>query len=136
MSSAWHWKKTWFTVSVRPAPSRLAAIIIAACLTVSAFIAWSVLTGSQRYWPVVGILLATIVTLLLLVPLTRSRSLFLIPAGAMSGVAIAEITAFVVIDGAAPGSDALLVFGVIGFTIGLAVGLAFASTLAGSRHSA
>jgi len=52
----------------------------------------------------------------------------------MVGVVAAEAAAFAVLRGAAPGPDAIFVFGVTGLIIGLAVGLAFASARNTSRR--
>ncbi len=104
---------------------------------VTAFTVWGYLTGAQgmwRVWPIAGILLGALVLLLLVAPLTRSRPLLLIPAGGMVGVVAAEAAAFAVLRGAAPGPDAIFVFGVTGLIIGLAVGLAFASARNTSRR--
>jgi len=87
-----------------------------------------------RLWPIAGILIGTLVLLVLVAPLTRSRPLLLVPAGGMAGVVVAEAAAFAMIHGAAPGTDAVAAYGVTGLIIGLAVGLVLSSSRSISRR--
>jgi len=107
-------------------------MIVASGLIVLAFATWSHLTGSShlvQFFPVLWVLLGTGCLLMFLLPLTRSRPRLLIPAGGIAGVMTSEVTAFVEIQGAAPGSTALVAFGTVGALTGLAVGVAAASYL-------
>ena len=119
----------WFAVRVTLRGRPLLAVAVAAGL-VAAVAFWGYLTGSHGMWPVwpgAGILLGALVLLVLMAPLTRSRPRLLVPAGGMVGVVVAVAAAFAMIHGAPPGTDALVVYGVTGLIVGLAVGLAFAA---------